>query len=123
MTVPTVTVVEAPSVIPARGPCSLQITIQQNSVALNLTGKTVFATIRAEDSPDSALNASLEDFSVTITTAVSGLVTVSLIDAQTTLLAGLTRVDDTRTYILQLRVDSDQYYPNPIRLYMRKVVD
>lgn len=119
MTAPTVTVRDASAVLPAKGISSLVITVQRDGAAVNLTGKTVTATIRAERAPNTAVNAALEDHAVALTTPASGICTLTLTDAQMQMLSAPLKVEETRTYICQLYVVDDSYYPDPIRLFIR----
>jgi hypothetical protein len=121
--VPNTTVVEATKAIPNRGTLELTVTIEQDDVALNLSGKTVTATVRREDDPDTVLDATLEDHAVSLVTAPSGIVKLTLVDTELALLTTPATRSLTNKYLAFFKVVDDNYFPQPYRLFVYGVFD
>lgn len=110
-------------VVPNRGPLDLATTIKQDGAAVNLTGETVTATVRAERDPDTVIDASLEDHAVAITTPASGLATLSLTDAEKQLLAVPPDPWDVYAYLIAFKLASEPFFPYLVRIYVHGVLD
>lgn len=108
--------------VPNSGALVLTNTIKQDGSALNLTGKTVTATVRAEAAPDTTINAALEDHAVTITTAASGIVTLTLSSTEMGYLAGGDNPWQAIPYLIAFKTD-DPYFPQLVRIYVHGVLD
>ena len=116
-------IVDNGDVLPNRGVAELTTTILQDGVALNLTGKTVVATIRRESQMDTVVNALLEDHDVVVTTPASGITTLTMVDA--TLQTIDVPDDNTKAYpyLIAYKVVEDPYYPQFLRVYFYGVLD
>lgn len=66
-------------IIVAGNDVALVVTLQKEFGTFNLTNSTVTCSIRSEDSP----NYEIENHAVTLTTAASGIVTLTLLDTDT----------------------------------------
>lgn len=119
------TVVESGSVIVAGSSVIFQNTLTKDSVTYDLTGKSVVATIRREDTPGTVIDASLEDEAVTLVTPATGVVSLTLSVAQTTLLAPPSYLAATSVVycLLQYRVTTDNFYPSLLRFGVRLRLD
>lgn len=119
------TVVESGSVIVAGSSVIFQNTLTKDSVTYDLTGKSVVATIRREDNPGTAIHETLEDEAVTLVTPATGVVSLTLSVAQTTLLAPPSYLQATSViyYLLQYRVTTDNFYPSLLRFGVRRKLD
>lgn len=120
---PNTAVVEATKAIPNRGILELTVTIERDNVVLNLSGKTVTATVRREDEPDTVLNASLEDHAVVIVTALSGIVRLTLTNTELSFLTAPTVRSLTYKHLIFFKVVDDDYVPQPYRLFVHGVFD
>ena len=100
--------------------------IKRDDVALNLTGKTLRATIRRSARPSTVINAGLEDMVINSTgTLASGEAEWTLTEVLSNHLEALTPADPTRTtqFDLQYYVVQDDYYPQIHRFHVRRAVD
>lgn len=100
--------------------------IKRDAVVLNLTGKTVRATIREVARPTTVVNAALEDMAISSTgTLASGEMEWTLQDTISTHLLALTPTDPTRTTIcyVQYYIVQDDYYPQMHRFHVRRATD
>ena len=120
---PNTTIVEATVAIPNRGILELTAFIERNDVALDLSGKTVTATARREDDPDTVLDASLEDHVVTLVDGPTGEVLLTLINAELAALPAPTIRSQTFDHLVFFKVVEDDYFPYPYRLSVYKVFD
>lgn len=118
----TSSVVDATGIVVAGTPQEFRVTIQEGGVAADLTGKTVTATVRAASAPATPIHASLEGAAVTLTTAASGIVTFTLTAAMSALLDVPDDPQQTRAYLLQLVVTTDDYVPQVLRFKARKAM-
>ena len=100
--------------------------IKRDAVAVNLTGKTIRATIRQTARPLTVINAALEDIAITSTgTLASGEAEWTLQDTLSTHLTALTPTTPTQTtaFDLQYYIVQDDYYPQVHRFYARRAAD
>jgi hypothetical protein len=116
------TIVEG-GTVPNSGPLAITTTIKQDDAAMNLTGKTVVATVRAESAPATIVDATLEDHVVALTTAASGIVTLTLSDAEMQKLSVPDNPQQTTPYLVAFKVTNDPYYPQLLRLHVHGVLD
>ena len=68
-------------VVPNRGRLEITITLTKDSGVLDLTGKTVTATVRRETAAATVVHADLEDHAVSLTTPALGIVKLTIVDA------------------------------------------
>lgn len=119
----TTTVVDSKVVIVQNGTVEFRTTIKKNGTAVDLTGKTVTATIRRESTPDNVLNSAYEDIAVTNgnadTAATAGGVTFSF-SPSSTYFTVPKRASDAEPYLVQLYIVTDDYYPQLVRFGVRK---
>jgi hypothetical protein len=116
------TIVEG-GTVPNRGPLTVTATLKRDGAALNLTGKTVVATARAESAPATSVDTALEDHAVALTTAASGIVTLTLTDAEMQTLGVSDNPRQTTPYLVAFKVTNDPYYPQLLRLHVHGVLD
>ena len=99
---------------------TIDVTIRKDGEVVDLTNKTVKATVRAANNDQVALHADLEGFGTTIQDAAAGVVRVELTAALTAHLAAPANVTQTRGHYLQLVVTDDGYAPNPVKFNVRR---
>lgn len=118
------TYVEGTQVAVAGATIHFDHTILLNGTALNLTGRTVLATLRASWLP-AALHASLEDMAVTVDDAPAGGVNWSILEAVSVLLTPWCPSShvDTALFDLQYHVIEIDYYPQVFRFAVRSAAD
>jgi hypothetical protein len=116
------TIVEG-GTVPNRGPLTVTATLKRDGAALNLTGKTVVATTRAEGAPATTVDAALEDHAVTLITAASGIVELALTDVELANLSVPANPQQTTPYLVAFKVTDDPYYPYLLRLHVHGVID
>ena len=115
-------VVDAEGIAVAGRPINIVATLQQGGSAVNLSGKTVRATVRWQGNPTVQLDASLEGTAVTVTTAASGIVTLALDEDQTAALATDPDPTKTRSYLVTFEVVDDDYEPQMLRFKARSSI-
>lgn len=96
------------------------------SAVVNLTGKTIRATIRRSARPSTVINATLEDMAIVSTgTLTLGECEWTLDDLVSTHMEALCPADPTRTamFDLQYYIVEDDYYPQIHRFPCRKATD
>jgi hypothetical protein len=120
---PNPTIVEAASAIPNRGTLVITFNVQQDGAAMNLTGKTVTATVRSDADPSTVINAALEDHAVTLVTPASGVCTLTLTTAELPYLSGAGHPSRAVGYLVNLKVMPDAYVPEAYRLLIHGVLD
>lgn len=120
MAVPTLTIVDTSAVIPNQGATNVDITIQRDGAAVDLSSKTETATVRLESAPDTVIDASLEDVALSHQDAVNGVTRLAISSAMKALLAAGPAVDDVVTYVGQVYVVEDEYPPQLFRLFVSK---
>ncbi len=109
--------VTAPFLVYAKGIVPIDATIKRNGVAVDLTAKTVTATVRKIADWDTLIDAALEDISTTVVDATAGIVQV-LVNAS--LLTGNPRkATDGIPYGIQFYVEDDLYYPELLIIGVR----
>jgi hypothetical protein len=123
LTVATLAVVDATSAVPNRGVLVITATIQKDAAALDVTAKTVTATIRREEAPGTVVNAALEDHGVSLITAASGIVALTLSNAEMSYMDVPMDVTQAYPYIVQFYVVDDNYGPQPYRLPVYGVIN
>lgn len=109
--------------IPNRGTLVMPATIKQDGAAMNLTGKTVTATLRAEGDHATVIDASLEDHAVALTTPASGIATLTVANADLQKLSVPSKPWQTRPYLVVWRVVEDDYFPQMVRVNVHGVID
>ena len=120
------TYVESSGVAVAGTDIGFNDVIKRDAVAVNLTGKTIRATIRQTARPLTVINAALEDIAITSTgTLASGEAEWTLQDTLSTHLTALTPTTPTQTtaFDLQYYIVQDDYYPQVHRFYARRAAD
>lgn len=105
------------------GTVKIPLTVKQDGVVLDLTGKTVTATIRAEGSPNDVINAALEDHAVDLVVAANGTAELTLDESDLQLLPVGTKPYRPRPFIAQPLVVEDRYPTQPVRISVHGVVD
>jgi D-arabinose 5-phosphate isomerase GutQ len=123
MAAPTLTVVDATDVVPRAGALTVTLTIQQDSAAMDLSAKTVVATVRREDDPDTVIDTSLEDHALVANDAVNGVMDLVLTHAEMQLLTAPADRTEVREYLVDVKVVEDNYHPQMYRLHVREVSD
>jgi hypothetical protein len=121
--VPNTTVVESTKAIPNRGLLELTVTIEQDDLPLDLNGKTVTATVRREDEPDTVIDASLEDHVVALLVPDDGVGLLTLVNAELELLPVPPIRSKTFRHLVFFKVVEDDYFPEPYRLFVYGVFD
>lgn len=99
---------------------TIDVTIRKDGEVLDLTGKTVKATVRAANNDQVALHADLEGFGTTLQDAAGGVARVALTSALAAHLDPPPTVTQTRAHYLQVVVVEDGYAPNPIKFNVRR---
>ena len=117
------TIVDASTAWPNRGAKTVVATINQDGSALNVTGKTVTATVRWESDSTGVLDAALEDHAVTLTTPANGIVTLTLTNADQQLLSVPEDATVSRPYLIAFKVLEDDYFPDKLRIHWHGVLD
>lgn len=117
------TIVDSGSAVSNQTQLVITTTIQQDAAAMNLTGKTVTATVRRESDHATVIHADLEDHAVTVTTAASGIVTLTLLAADMQKLTVAANPWESTPYLVAFKVVEDSYYPQPYRLHVHGVLD
>jgi hypothetical protein len=119
------TYVTGTGVAVAGSPIEFEHTIQRDDAVVNLTGKTVTATIRRSWT-SGVIDEDLEDIAVTLgATPASGEVDWTISGAVSELLAPYCPPDSVTPALfhLQYRVVEDDYYPQVFRFYVRSAAD
>jgi hypothetical protein len=118
------TIVDNGDVFPNRGAAQLIATISQNGTAKDVTGDTITATIRREESAfATVINAALEDHAVSLTTPLSGIVTLTLSSAEMAMLPVPEDPRKTYSFLVQFKDVTDNCYPQLFRFYAHGVLD
>lgn len=99
---------------------TIDVTIRKDGAVLDLTNKTVKATVRAANNDQVALHADLEGFATTLQDAAGGVARVALTSALAAHLDAPPTVTQTRAHYLQVVVVEDNYAPNPIKFSVRR---
>ena len=99
---------------------TIDVTVRKDGEVLDLTNKTVTATVRAASNDQAVAHADLEGMATTLQDAAGGVVRVALTAALTAHLDGAPSVSQTRAYYLQLVVTDDDYAPNPVKFNVRR---
>lgn len=99
---------------------TIDVTIRKDGEVLDLSGKTVKATIRAANNDQVALHADLEGFGTTLQDAAGGVARVALTSALAAHLDAPPTVTQTRAHYLQVVVVEDGYAPNPVKFNVRR---
>ena len=125
MTPVAANIVEADKVIVRSDAVTFLNTITKDGATYNLTGKTVTVSIRAEDAPETAVDATLEDQAVTLSSATLGIVTFALTGTQTALLTVPSGAPASyvRWFLAQYRVTTDDFTPQALRFGVRQVLN
>ncbi len=122
----TTTVIDSKVVVVQDDTIEFRTTIKKNGVAVDLTGKTVTATIRRESTADNVLNSAYEDIAVTNgnvdTAATLGGVTFNF-SPLSTYFTVPKRASNAEAYLIQLYVVTDDYHPQLVRFGVRKKLD
>ena len=125
MTPVAANIVEADEVIVRSDAVTFLNTITKDGATYNLTGKTVTVSIRAEDAPETAVDATLEDQAVTLSSATLGIVTFALTGTQTGLLTVPSGAPASyvRWFLAQYRVTPDTFMPQALRFGVRQALN
>ena len=99
---------------------TIDVTVRKDGEAVDLTNKTVTATVRAANNDQTVIHADLEAMATTLQDAGAGVVRVSLTAALTAHLDAPANVSQARGYYLQLVVTDDGYAPNPVKFNVRR---
>lgn len=120
-----VEIVDSAEVIVAGQAVVFTLTVTKDGATYNLTGKTLYATIRAKSRPNDVVHTDLEDHAVALVTAASGIVSVTLNATKTAYLAPSTARPATyeEPYLLQLRVAGDDYFPEALEFGVRRAIN
>lgn len=110
----------ADGVVTVGAAASITVHVEQDDAPLDLSGKTVTATVRAANNDQAVIHADLEGFATTLQDAEAGVVRVELTAALTAHLDAPANVSQARGYYLQLVVVEDSYAPNPIKFSVRR---
>ena len=118
-------IVDSGKVIVSGSAATFTVTITKDDAVYDLTGKTVVATIRAEDDDRSVVDAALEDMAVTVPAGVLGATTRALSEAMSATLSGPRRgePDAVKNYLVQYHVTTDSYYPQLLRFGVLRALD
>lgn len=119
------TVVDSGITVVAGAPFGFTLVIERIGAPMDLTGKTVTGTIRRESAGNTVLNALLEDIAFASAAPLTGVVSADLTTVQSTALAPVVAhgFEGTDSYLIQLHVMPDEYFPQLIRFYARKKLD
>jgi len=99
---------------------TIDVTVRKDGEAVDLTNKTVTATVRAANNDQAVIHDDLEGFATTLQDAEAGVVRVELTAALTAHLEAPANVTQTRGHYLQLVVTDDGYAPNPVKFNVRR---
>jgi len=123
-----VTLVDTASggLVTAGAPAEFEVGIEQDGAPLDLSGKTVQATIRTAARNQVVVNDLLEGIDATVITDLGvdeefpWRVRVELTGELTALLEAPNSAALSREYYLQLVVDDSEYAPNPLKFEVRR---
>lgn len=110
---------DAEGVAVVGAPIDFAVTILQDGEPLDLTGKTVKATVRSYKTPTAPLHASLEGHAVEVEDASAGEVALALTGEETAHLDAPTNPAEDRQNYVQFVVDGD-YAPGLLRFRARR---
>jgi len=99
---------------------TIDVIVRKDGEVVDLTNKTVTATVRAANNDQAVVHADLEGFATTLQGAEAGVVRVELTAALTAHLEAPANVTQTRGHYLQLVVTDDGYAPNPVKFNVRR---
>ena len=121
------TVVDSLRVMVLNGTYEIRTTIMRDGITYSVAGKTVTATIRNERYPGHVLHADYENIAVTLgndeTTAAAGGVSFSLTPDSSKGWVAPARADEYENYLIQFYVSTDDYYPQLLRVGVRRQLD
>lgn len=110
---------DAEGVAVVGAPIDFVVTILQDGEPLDLSGKTVTATVRSQGSPNTPLHASLEGHEVTAEDPSAGEVVLALTGEETAHLDAASSPAESRMNYVQFVVDGE-YAPEMLRFKARR---
>jgi len=116
----TPTITDVPQVIVAQNDAALTITLTQDGATWDLTSASVICSIYDERDERTPL---LEDLAVSLVTAASGIVLLTLSDVQTAALHTYNTTKKAMPHIMDFEVteaDSSVTNSDPLRVWVRK---
>ena len=120
------TITDATGIVVSGGRHIFRNTITRDDLAYNITGKTVTATVRREDSPGTIIamdeygDGPLETIPVAITAPLTGLVEWTMTAAMSEALLAPPFPARTTNFTVQYHVVEDDFYPDLLRFRARR---
>jgi len=114
------TITDATGIVVSGGRHIFLNTITRDAGTYNLTGKTVTATVRREDSPATVVDDDLEEIAVSLNVPSTGLVEWTLTAVMSAALLAPPFPARTTTFTVQYHVVEDDFYPDLLRFRARR---